>query len=121
MRTIRISNEVWMAIAERGKFGETPDDVLRRVFNIKPVEKANMRPRKSAAHRMTATVEDGRLLVTFSNGAAKTWSLPFKENKRELRVVREKAVAFAERNGATDGQLKALFKAMNNAGYYLTK
>lgn len=34
MRTIRISEEVWNAIAERGKFGESEDDVLRRVFNI---------------------------------------------------------------------------------------
>jgi hypothetical protein len=34
MRTIRISEEVWNEIAKRGKFGETPDDVLKGVFNI---------------------------------------------------------------------------------------
>src|SRR5437870_1414719 len=32
MKTIRISEEVWAAMAFRGKFGETPDDVLRRVL-----------------------------------------------------------------------------------------
>ncbi|SRR6266700_3748844 len=32
MKTIRISEEVWAAMAVRGKFGETPDDVLRRVL-----------------------------------------------------------------------------------------
>ena len=36
MRTIRISEKVWDEIAKRGKFGETPDDVLRRVFNLAP-------------------------------------------------------------------------------------
>lgn len=34
MRTIKISQEVWEEIAKRGKFGETEDDVLRRIFNI---------------------------------------------------------------------------------------
>jgi len=36
MRTVRISDEVWAKIAERGKFGETEDDVLRRVFKLPP-------------------------------------------------------------------------------------
>ena len=39
MKTIRISEDVWNAMAERGKFGETPDDVLRRVFAIKEPSK----------------------------------------------------------------------------------
>jgi len=34
MRTIEISDEVWQAIADRGKFGETEEDVLRRVFRL---------------------------------------------------------------------------------------
>lgn len=34
MRTIRISDAVWQAIAEKGKFGETPNVVLERVFGI---------------------------------------------------------------------------------------
>jgi hypothetical protein len=35
MRTIRISEDVWQEIADRGKFGETPNTVLERVFGIK--------------------------------------------------------------------------------------
>ena len=34
MRNIRISEEVWQAIAKEGKFGETEEDVLRRVFKL---------------------------------------------------------------------------------------
>jgi len=34
MKTIRISDEVWAEIAKRGKFGETEDDVLQRIFGI---------------------------------------------------------------------------------------
>ena len=39
MKTIRISEDVWEAMAKRGKFGETPDDVLRREFGIKEPSK----------------------------------------------------------------------------------
>ena len=121
MRTRRISDEVWKAIAERGKFGETPDDVLRRIFKIQPVDKANMRRHMAATRRMTAKVEDGHLSVAFANGPVKRWPLPIKDHKRELRTVRDTAVAFAEQHGATEGQLKALIKAMTSAGYHLTK
>ena len=41
MRTIRISQDVWNAMAEQGKFGDTPDDVLRKVFNLGPSVKNN--------------------------------------------------------------------------------
>ena len=34
MKTIRISDAVWQGIAERGKFGETPNTVLARVLGI---------------------------------------------------------------------------------------
>jgi negative regulator of replication initiation len=34
MKTIRISDDVWEAMAEHGKFGETPDVVLRRILKI---------------------------------------------------------------------------------------
>ncbi len=34
MKTIRISDDVWNAMAKHGKFGETPDVVLRRILKI---------------------------------------------------------------------------------------
>ena len=39
MISIDISKEVWDEIAKRGKFGETADDVLRRVFELDPTVK----------------------------------------------------------------------------------
>ena len=36
MISVQISQQVWDAIAARGKFGETPDDVLRRQFELPP-------------------------------------------------------------------------------------
>lgn len=120
MKTIRISNEVWNAIAKRGKFGETPDDVLRRVFRINSVRKANMH-RRVAIRKLSANVVNGMLSVAFTDGPSKKWQLPHKDNKREIRIVRDKALAFAEQQGATEGQLKAVIKAMTNAGFYLMK
>ena len=37
MKRVAISDDVWAEIARRGKFGETEDDVLRRVFDLKPL------------------------------------------------------------------------------------
>ncbi len=34
MRSIRISEDVWRKISENGVFGETPDDVLKRILGI---------------------------------------------------------------------------------------
>jgi negative regulator of replication initiation len=52
MKTIRISDDVWNAMAEYGKFGETPDDVLRRVLKISPntirISEKKRRPGKMA-------------------------------------------------------------------------
>ena len=43
MRTIRISEQVYGEIAKRGKFGETPNDVLERVFKIVETKRQNCR------------------------------------------------------------------------------
>ena len=43
MRTIRISEQVYKEIAKRGKFGETPNDVLERVFKITQTESQSLR------------------------------------------------------------------------------
>ena len=60
MKTVRISDEVWEEIAKRGKFGETEDDVLRRVFGInkrEPTNRVTGRTRRQfATVRMTARV-----------------------------------------------------------------
>ena len=43
MRTIRISEQVYKEVAKRGKFGETPNDVLERVFKITKTKRKNHR------------------------------------------------------------------------------
>ena len=125
------------AIAAQGKFGETEDDVLRRVFNLPehsgreeahpPTELGNQQgrrrsygPRKLKAERkMSSFLSATRLHVSFQDGASQSWLLPQRSDKREIRSVRDKAVAFAGANGATIGQVHAVMKALTNAGYYL--
>jgi negative regulator of replication initiation len=128
MRTIRITEEVWQAIAARGKFGETENDVLERVFNIqsntsKTLNKVKTarRRNKFADQKMSADVLGQTLHVTFQNGVSKKWSLPEPTNKLEIRRIRDEAVNFAKQNDASYGQEQAVKKALTNAGYWLSK
>ena len=130
-RSIRISGAVWNAIAERGRFGETVDDVLRRVFGLVPEHDpersvsdrrgTGRRAPRRATNRMSAHVEHGRLLVQFTDGE-KSWDLPDPTDKGAIRRIRDEAVAFALAHGASEpGQTNAVKKALTNAGYYLTR
>lgn len=135
MRTIRISDEVWEEIAKRGKFSETEDDVLRRIFEIKghieirPTTHRQRRPRgRYATRRMHAGVHSvpgtprEQLLVSFEDGPEKRWDLPDKSKTEKIRKIRQEAVDFALENGASKpGQTNAVLKAVTDAGYYLTK
>ena len=125
MRTIRISEAVYKQIAERGKFGETPDDVLRRVFNISEPPRASRTGRgrspNKATNPMSARVENGCLSVSFQSGHAESWDLPSKGDKEGIRKVRDRACEFAEMNGATEGQVNAVKKALTDKGYHLIK
>lgn len=123
MRTIRISDEVWEAMKKVGEFGETPDDVLRRIFNIKSseiIKKAIIRPRY-AVKRMSAYVKGHLLIVEFEGGVRQQFTLPDKQDKVALRKVREEAILFAEQNGASSGQVDAVKKALTDEGYHLRK
>ena len=129
MRMIKISEAVWDAIAERGKFGETEDVVLRRVFGIEEVPEDIPRSRRGrgnvryASKRMSARVASGHLIVEFEDGAREKWILPEdRADKAAIRMVREAAVAFALDEGASDpGQTNTVRKALTDAGYHLTK
>lgn len=134
MRTIRITEEVWQAIAARGKFGETENDVLERIFDIrKPLEvprkiNSTTTPRSSSHNRhyfattkMSAEVRGKKLFVSFANGASDSWTLPETSDKNAIRIVRDKAVDFAKQNGASYGQEQAVKKALTDAGYWLNK
>ena len=145
MKTIRISDEVWSAMAEVGKFGETPDDVLRRVFKLDgntvrgtsistfnstlaSTGTANVRnpiqhgwKQRRATVMMTQAVEGNDLVIRFVGGADRRWPLPSKSDKAAIRKLRDEAVDWARQNGATHGQQAAVMRALTSRGYHITK
>jgi negative regulator of replication initiation len=129
MKTIRISEEVWEAMAKIGKFGETPDDVLRKVFNIKNDERGRiMRTEKTesvrpghATTRMSSFIARNRLHVEFATGESDSWELPSISDKAGIRKTRDLAVDFATKQGASLGQVNAVKKTLTDAGYHLVK
>ena len=79
------------------------------------------RPRR-ATKRMSARAEDGQLLVQFADGEKCSWDLPDPADKPAIRRIRDEAVHFALKRGATDpGQTNAVRKALTDAGYHLTR
>ena len=129
-QSINVSQAVWNAIAERGKFGESEDDVLRRVFSLAPNRDAEQSTRSEggakrrlATKRMSTRVGHGRFVVEFvEDGIREEWELPDKSDKAAIRSVRDEAVAFALQHGATKpGQTNAVRKKLTENGYYLTK
>jgi hypothetical protein len=128
MRKITISDEVWQAIAERGKFGETEDDVLRRILGVPAATgpRRNAPPgrgkKRIAEKSMSAKVVEGVMKIRFEDGTHKEWRLPARTDKATLKSIRDEAVRFALDNGATDpGQTNAVRKAFSDAGYHLTR
>ncbi len=138
MRTIRISEEVWQAIASRGKFGETEDDVLKRVFELPmgAIHEGGQTPtgsrggsyRNSSGRRkifakiiMTSYIAVNQLHIEFHGGNSSAWTLPDRNDKTGIRALLEKAILFAKSNGATIGQINAVRKTLTSEGYHLTK
>ena len=132
MRSIKISEAVWAAIAERGRFGETEDVVLRRVFGLPPDDfgegtsptgRPKRERRRRATRRMSARTEHGQLVVRFTDdGTERRWTLPDRSDRAAIRHVREDAVAFALEHGASDpGQTNAVKKALTDAKYFVSR
>jgi negative regulator of replication initiation len=132
MKMIRISEDVWAAIAAQGKFGETEDDVLRRVLKISPnnfqskgtsanAQKQYGWKERRATDRMTQTVKGNKLILEFDSGARFEKVLPAKENRPAIRKIRDEAVEFVRSNGGTDGQEKAAIRALTSRGYHISK
>ena len=134
MHHVKLSEEVWQKIAEQGQFGETEDDVLRRVFKLPAVtaEERHQRRRggghrgrgntRYATQRMSVRVEDKQLVISFEGGASNTWKLPHVRNKVAIRDMLENAMGFALEHGATDpGQTNTVRKAANRLGLPLNQ
>ena len=132
MKTVRVSEDIWGEIAKRGKFGESVDDVLRRVFGLdsapedetseeQPSAQRTNRRRNRATNRMSSHISNGRLIVDFASGHHREFKTPDKSDKLGIRRVRDEACAFAEEHGATLGQVNAVKKELTNAGYYVSR
>jgi negative regulator of replication initiation len=133
MKMIRVSDEVWAAIAAQGKFGETEDDVLRRAFKIsinnsrssgQPAKESSQQygwKERRATNRMTQTVNGNKLILQFDSGPRFEKTLPAKENRAAIRKVRDEAVEFVRSNGGTDGQEKAAIRALTSRGFHIAK
>jgi hypothetical protein len=136
MRNIKISEEVWQAIAAKGKFGETEDDVLRRIFELPKISVQNQTDLMGGIHsrrrvfgsrrsfstkRMTSIINMNQLHIEFQDGASSSWTLPDRGDKAGLRALLDKAIAFARTNGASLGQINAVRKTLTSEGFHLTK
>ncbi|OGO17955.1 MAG: hypothetical protein A2Z15_00625 [Chloroflexi bacterium RBG_16_50_11] len=125
MKTIKISEAVWQAIAQRGKFGETEDDVLRREFKLPACLNGDINKVKNrktlATQRMTSYISNNHLFIGFQNGQPKEWELPDRNNKVRIRAILNEAITFVKNNGASLGQVNAVRKTMTDEGYHLTK
>ena len=139
MRSIRMSEEVWQTIANQGKFGETEDDVLRRIFKLpanssrtgdqtnlttgarQPNRALSGRRRSFAVQRMTSYINNNELHVEFQDGASSSWSLPARSDKAGIRALLNKAIEFAQKNKASLGQINAARKTLTSAAFHITK
>ena len=134
MKSIEVSRPVWDAIAARGKFGETEDDVLRRVLGVGrndkeeelqralvPQTKVPARRRSFATDKLSTYVAANELRLSFASGPSGSWRLPAKTEKAAIRTVRDLATAFAREHGATLGQVNAVKKALTDSGYFVLR
>ncbi len=115
MKTIRISDEVYAEIKNRGKMGETFDAVLRKILDIQTPY------RPTPTQKMSPKVINDRFIVSFQEGRKKVWNLPDKKDKAAIKRIRREAVAFVKENMGSYGQVEAVTKALTQAGYYLTR
>lgn len=89
---------------------------VRRSFSSPP-----LRP-KVAQKKMSSRVNDaGSLEIQFAGQDKKYFSLPDKTDKSGIKRVLDDALAYAEEQGASLGQVNAVRKAFTSAGYHLTK
>lgn len=130
MLTIKISDAVAAAIAERGKFGETHDDVLRRVFGLAsthrteplipgPGARGRGKTRHAEKRLSNDMIRGGRLRIELEGTPVGDWKLPDKSDKAAIKRVRDVACAYAREHGATRGQTNAIGKALQQAGFYV--
>lgn len=125
MRTIKISDEVWDVLAKDGKFGETADDVLRRLLKVDhinngpPIKPRAWKERRATVRMTQNNCRNNELVLRFENGATFRQPLPPKHKTSEIRRLRDAAVAFVKQHGGTTGQEHAAIRALTSNGYHV--
>ncbi len=128
MKTIQVTDELWNEIASL-----IAADILKQA--ARPIEAAeeydremssSIQPRhftrgpRVAERQQSLRVLNNKLEVSYpEDGILQTWNLPSKSDREAIREVLNEALAFGESNGASEGQLKAIRKALTENGYYL--
>ena len=102
--------------------------VEERPTSEKKEEKADLTkevPKKRIRHStvvMTLHIDDTQLTIEFKElKKKKIFKLPPKGDLDELKVFRKTVMEYATKYGATSGQRAAVSKALNSAGYYVTR
>jgi hypothetical protein len=138
-RVIRISDTTYELLGKHAQAFETPDAVMFRILqNLKVPQRpqgtvlqppgsvtavsARSRGPNRSKRRLRTSAKGGELMVEFAGEKVRTWSLPQSQSdKAKIRAVRDDAWAYARSVGASDGQLRAIQKALSDAGYHLLR
>ena len=122
-KTVTVSEEVWGHVAEHGRFGESFDDVLRRMLGLReaPAASGSRRPSQNrrAERRLSPyMVDDGCVVLGWDGGEELRLRLPARDDRSAITQLAAEAKRWARDGGASDGQLKAIDKLLSEAGYY---
>jgi len=128
MKIIQVSDELWNEIAKL-----IAADILKQA--ARPLDSAEelgsghlpsytprhftRGPRLAESQQNIRIINDKLEVAYPEDGIMQAWDLPSKSDRDAIREVRDKALEFAERHGASNGQLKAIMKALTENGYYL--
>ena len=83
-------------------------------------EKPKAKMKRLSKTPMMAKVEDSVLTIAFKElDVSKSFDLPSKEDVDTFKSIRKEAMNFAKDNGASKGQIAAISKTLNLAGYYI--
>jgi hypothetical protein len=128
MKSIRISDEVWAEIARRGKFGETEEDVLRRIFGLSEGNSEEIIFSKSsqtrghyATDRLSAGISGNKYVLKFASGQKKEIILPDRSDREGIKKLTDEAIKFVRDAGGTIGQINAARKGLTDHGFRISK
>lgn len=113
------ATEEWVEDKSESKESSQEAEVIEEVKEPDLETLPPKKMQKLAKTPMTVTVIDKLLTIDFKElEKSKKFKLPEPENIEEFKPIRKKALAFAKENEATAGQIAAVCKTLNIAGYY---